>query len=115
MLGEPRAVARGAGVSRQTASRVIENIDGISHQTLDYVRAAFACLRHHPTSIATQSILTVGLVIPDTANPLLADISTRPQIVYPPTFEGGREAAMQLLTACSAIDALPYFTAAWSR
>lgn len=86
MLGEPRTAACETGVSRQTVSRVIDNIDGISHQTLENVQTAFARLGYKSGGFATQDFLSIDLVVPDVANPLFADVSTltRRSIIRPP-------------------------------
>jgi DNA-binding LacI/PurR family transcriptional regulator len=98
---------REAGVSRQTVSRVI-NIKGeLSHETLENIRAVIARLGYCSSGLATQDTLTIGLVVPDIANPPFADISTRTRrSLARPSYEGGHQAAAQLLIACPAIDAL---------
>jgi LacI family transcriptional regulator len=72
-------VAREAGVSRQTVSRVINNKGEISQSTLLRVRGVIERLGYRPSSIArglaTQKTLTVGLVVPDIANPFFAEIA----------------------------------------
>ncbi|HEX9114831.1 MAG TPA: LacI family DNA-binding transcriptional regulator [Anaerolineae bacterium] len=72
-------VAREAGVSRQTVSRVINNKGEISPETLAHVRSVIARLEYRPSSIArglaTQKTLTIGLVVPDIANPFFAEIA----------------------------------------
>ncbi len=72
-------VAREAGVSRQTVSRVINNKGEISPATLSHVRDVIERLGYRPSSIArglaTRKTLTIGLVVPDIANPFFAEIA----------------------------------------
>lgn len=72
-------VAREAGVSRQTVSRVLNNKGEISDATLKRVREVIERLDYRPSSIArglaTRRTLTIGLIVPDIANPFFADIS----------------------------------------
>jgi len=72
-------VAREAGVSRQTVSRALNNKGEISSETLRRVREVIERLDYRPSSIArglaTRHTLTIGLVVPDIANPFFADIS----------------------------------------
>ncbi len=72
-------VAREAGVSRQTVSRALNNKGEISGETLRRVREVIERLDYRPSSIArglaTRRTLTIGLVVPDIANPFFADIS----------------------------------------
>lgn len=71
-------VAREAGVSRQTVSRALNNKGEISSDTLRRVREVIDRLDYRPSSIArglaTHRTLTIGLVVPDIANPFFADI-----------------------------------------
>ena len=71
-------VAREAGVSRQTVSRALNNKGEISSDTLLRVREVIERLDYRPSSIArglaTHRTLTIGLVVPDIANPFFADI-----------------------------------------
>lgn len=72
-------VAREAGVSRQTVSRVLNNKGEIKDETLSRVREVIERLDYRPSSIArglaTRRTLTIGLIVPDIANPFFADIS----------------------------------------
>lgn len=72
-------VAREAGVSRQTISRVLNNKGEISNSTLCHVQEVIARLDYRPSSIArglaTRQTRTIGLIVPDIANPYFADIS----------------------------------------
>ena len=72
-------VAREAGVSRQTVSRALNNKGEISSATLQRVREVIDRLDYRPSSIArglaTHHTRTIGLVVPDIANPFFADIS----------------------------------------
>jgi LacI family transcriptional regulator len=72
-------VAREAGVSRQTVSRALNNKGEISSDTLRRVLDVIERLDYRPSSIArglaTHRTLTIGLVLPDIANPFFAEIS----------------------------------------
>lgn len=72
-------VAREAGVSRQTVSRVLNNKGEIKEATFERVREVIERLDYRPSSIArglaTRRTLTIGLIVPDIANPFFADIS----------------------------------------
>ena len=72
-------VAREAGVSRQTVSRALNNKGEISSATLQRVLEVIDRLDYRPSSIArglaTHHTRTIGLVVPDIANPFFADIS----------------------------------------
>lgn len=72
-------VAREAGVSRQTVSRVLNDKGEIKDATLMRVREVIERFDYRPSSIArglaTRRTLTIGLIVPDIANPFFADIS----------------------------------------
>jgi LacI family transcriptional regulator len=71
-------VAREAGVSRQTVSRALNGKGEISGATLHRVQEVIDRLDYRPSSIArglaTRHTRTIGLVVPDIANPFFADI-----------------------------------------
>ncbi|MBC7255670.1 MAG: LacI family DNA-binding transcriptional regulator [Chloroflexi bacterium] len=71
-------VAERAGVSRQTVSRAINNKGEIRAETRARVLAAARELGYRPSSIArglkTRRTLTLGLVVPDIANPFFAEV-----------------------------------------
>ena len=71
-------VAREAGVSRQTVSRALNGKGEISDATLHRVQEVIDRLDYRPSSIArglaTRHTRTIGLVVPDIANPFFADI-----------------------------------------
>jgi len=71
-------VAREAGVSRQTVSRALNNKGEISNATLHRVQEVIDRLDYRPSSIArglaTRHTRTIGLIVPDIANPFFADI-----------------------------------------
>lgn len=74
-----RDVARVAGVSHQTVSRVINGKAEVSRATRRRVQEAMAQLNYRPSRIA-QSLSrrhthTIGLVVPNIANPYYADIA----------------------------------------
>ena len=71
-------VAREAGVSAMTVSRVINNTGRISQATREHVREVIARLDYRPSRIA-RSLVTnethmIGLVVPDIASPYFAEI-----------------------------------------
>lgn len=72
-------VARQAGVSLMTVSRVINNKEGVKSKTRQDVLKIISRLRYRPSAIArsmiTQETRTIGLVIPDVTNPFFADIT----------------------------------------
>jgi LacI family transcriptional regulator len=72
-------VARAAGVSRQTVSRAINDLGEISQQTRVRVLRIAEEMSYRPSSIArglaTRRTRTLGLVIPDVANPFFADVA----------------------------------------
>jgi LacI family transcriptional regulator len=72
-------VAREAGVSSMTVSRVINNKGDVSEATRDRVLAMIERLDYRPSgiarSLATQRTGTLGLVVPDVANPFFADVA----------------------------------------
>jgi len=72
-------VARAAGVSRQTVSRAINGKAEIRPATRRRILDAAERLGYRPSSIArslaTRSSRTVGLVVPDIANPFFPEIA----------------------------------------
>jgi LacI family transcriptional regulator len=72
-------VARAAGVSRQTVSRAINDKGEISPATRQRVLEIIKDLDYRPSAIArglaTQRTGTLGLVVPDIANPFFSDIA----------------------------------------
>ncbi len=74
-----RDVARAAGVSHQTVSRVINNHDKISTATRRRVEEAIRILNFRPSrtarNLATQRTMTVGLLVPNIANPYFAEVA----------------------------------------
>jgi LacI family transcriptional regulator len=72
-------VAREAGVSKMTVSRVINNKGEISPATRKHVLAVIDQLNYHPSAIArglaTKRTATLGLVVPDISNPFFSDIA----------------------------------------
>ena len=73
-----RDVARHAGVSHQTVSRVINNKGEISAATRQKVLDTMAELDYRPSRIAqsltTRRTFSVGLLVPNIANPFFSDI-----------------------------------------
>jgi LacI family transcriptional regulator len=72
-------VAREAGVSRQTVSRVLNDKSEISASTRESVMRVIERLGYSPSgiarSLATNKTLTVGLVVPDITNPFFPEIA----------------------------------------
>ena len=72
-------VAREAGVSRQTVSRAINDRAEISPETRSRILAVVERMGYRPSSIArglaTQRTRTIGLVMPDVANPFFAEVA----------------------------------------
>ncbi|MCX6032482.1 MAG: LacI family DNA-binding transcriptional regulator [Chloroflexi bacterium] len=72
-------VAREAGVSSQTVSRALNNKSEISAETRVRVLAVVERLGFRPSTLArglvTQKTATLGLVVPDIANPFFSEIA----------------------------------------
>lgn len=72
-------VAREAGVSLMTVSRVVNNKGEISPATRQRVRDVIERLGYRPSNIArglaTQRTGTLGLVVPDVANPFFSEVA----------------------------------------
>ncbi len=71
-------VARVAGVSRQTVSRVLNNKSDVSPETRERILRIIEELGYRPSRIArglaTAQTGAFGLVIPDVANPFFAEV-----------------------------------------
>ncbi|MBI3959869.1 MAG: LacI family DNA-binding transcriptional regulator [Chloroflexi bacterium] len=74
-----RDVAREAGVSRQTVSRVINDKGELSPATKERVQAVIRRMGYRPSrtarSLTTRRTLTVGFVVPTIANPFFAELA----------------------------------------
>lgn len=72
-------VAREAGVSRQTVSRAINGKGEISEETRQRILGIADRLGYRPSqiarSLATRSSRTIGLIVPDIANPFFPEIA----------------------------------------
>lgn len=72
-------VARQAGVSLMTVSRVINNKGDVSSETRQRVLEVITNLGYRPSgiarSLATRETYTLGLVVPDVSNPFFADVT----------------------------------------
>lgn len=72
-------VARAAGVSKQTVSRVVNAKLETSQETIRRVQEAIAQLGYKPNgiarSLATQQTLSLGLVVPNLSNPYFSEIA----------------------------------------
>lgn len=71
-------IARIAGVSVTTVSHVLNNSRPVNEATSDRVKSAALDLGYRPNGLARslrrQETLTIGLVVPDIANPFFAEI-----------------------------------------
>jgi LacI family transcriptional regulator len=74
-----REVAESAGVSYATVSHVINNTRVVTPETRARVMAAMTALDYRPNALARSlrqgKTNTIGLVLPDSANPFFAEIS----------------------------------------
>jgi LacI family transcriptional regulator len=74
-----REVAESAGVSYATVSHVINNTRLVSQETRERVLTAMTALNYRPNALARSlrqgKTNTIGLVLPDSANPFFAEIS----------------------------------------
>jgi len=74
-----REVAESAGVSYATVSHVINNTRLVSPETRERVLVAMDALNYRPNALARSlrqgKTNTIGLVLPDSANPFFAEIS----------------------------------------
>lgn len=72
-------VAKKAGVSIATVSRVLNNSELVSEKTKQKVKMAIEELNYTPNIIASaltkKSTLTIGLLIPDISNPFYSELS----------------------------------------
>jgi LacI family transcriptional regulator len=72
-------VARIAGVSLMTVSRVVNHKEGVGQETRQRIEAIIEKLGYHPSGIArslvTQRTGTIGLVVPDISNPFFSDVA----------------------------------------
>jgi LacI family transcriptional regulator len=72
-------VAREAGVSTMTVSRVVNDKDGVSSATRKCVQAVVDRLGYRPSNIArglvTKRTGTLGLVMPDVSNPFFSEVA----------------------------------------
>ncbi len=72
-------VARKAGVSLMTVSRVINDKEDVSVETRLRVLEIIKSMDYRPSaiarSLATQQTRTIGLLIPDISNPFFADVT----------------------------------------
>ena len=72
-------VAREAGVSLMTVSRVVDHKDGISEATRQRVQLIIDRLGYRPSdiarSLATDRTGTIGLVVVDNANPFFSEVA----------------------------------------
>lgn len=72
-------VAHAAGVSAQTVSRALNNKGEIRPETRDRILAIVDHLGYRPNTLArglvTQKTATLGLVVPDIANPFFSEVT----------------------------------------
>src|SRR5882724_11339930 len=73
-----RDVARRAGVSAMTVSRVINDRDGVSSEAREKVEKAIFELDYSPSKIASSLISSrtqlIGMIVPDVSNPFFGPI-----------------------------------------
>ncbi|MGA5589790.1 LacI family DNA-binding transcriptional regulator [Enterococcus mundtii] len=71
-------VAKKAGVSPTTVSRVINNYGSLSQKTIDKVNQAMKELNYHPNSLARslqgKNTQLIGLIFPTVANPFFGEL-----------------------------------------
>ena len=71
-------VAKKAGVSPTTVSRVINNYGSLSQKTIDKVQAAMKELNYQPNSLARslqgKNTQLIGLIFPTVANPFYGEL-----------------------------------------
>ncbi|MEX2502762.1 MAG: LacI family DNA-binding transcriptional regulator [Trueperaceae bacterium] len=71
-------VARRAGVSNMTVSRVVNDRPGVGEETRNRVRSAIAQLGYRPNIVArglkARRSRTIGLLVPDVTNPYFPEI-----------------------------------------
>lgn len=72
-------VAEAAGVSMMTVSRALNNKEGVSEETRQRIQQISDELGYHPSAVArtlvTNRSCTLGLVMPDVANPFFSEIA----------------------------------------
>ena len=72
-------VAREAGVSMMTVSRVVNNKEGVSQKTRQAIEEVLQKLDYHPNifarSLATHRTGTLGLIVPDISNPFFSGVA----------------------------------------
>jgi LacI family transcriptional regulator len=72
-------VAREAGVSMMTVSRVVNNKEGVSQETRQTIEEVIHKLDYHPNilarGLATQRTGTLGLIVPDISNPFFSGVA----------------------------------------
>ncbi|MCR4433609.1 MAG: LacI family transcriptional regulator [Caldiserica bacterium] len=85
-----RDVAKKAGVSAQTVSRVLNQRPDVAPQTREKVLQAIADLNYRPSGIARslrlKSTGTIGLIVPDSSNPFFAELG---RAIEKTAFENG--------------------------
>lgn len=73
-------VANLAGVSKATASRVINNLSGVSREMEERVRMAVKALNYHPNTLAralkVKKTKSIGLIVPTIENTVFAQLTT---------------------------------------
>jgi len=78
MAATVRDVARLAGVSAMTVSRVINGQPGVSAETRERIEAAIAELDYAPSKVASSLISQktglIGMIVPDVSNPFFGPI-----------------------------------------
>jgi LacI family transcriptional regulator len=81
-------IAREAGVSMMTVSRVINNKEGVGQETREAIEQIIQKRGYRPSQVArglaTQRTGTIGLVVPDNSNPFFSEVARAvDRVVYP--------------------------------
>lgn len=81
-----RDVAKLAGVSVATISRVINKSGYVNKETEQKVRQAIELLRYVPNTVArglaSKKMETIALIVPDISNPFFAELGSRGSCPY---------------------------------
>jgi LacI family transcriptional regulator len=72
-------IARVAGVSYQTVSRVLNDKPDVSKETRKHIKEVIQKLHYRPNELArglrSKNTRTIGLIVPDSSNPFFAEIA----------------------------------------
>jgi LacI family transcriptional regulator len=100
-----RDVAKQAGVSISTVSRVVNQSTPVDPVTSARVREAIAALGYRPNLLARsfrrRVTHTIGLVVPDNSNPFFAELA---RVIEDEGFAAGYSVILEANVPCVAID-----------